>query len=75
MSRDHVVSVRLTATDHARLQARGGRLSDTVRAIIQAAWAPPLPAGESLGHIAPTFVWFDGTANDGQWPDLNTRSN
>lgn len=78
MSRDHVISVRLTDGQHRALAARarlaGCSVSDLIRRLVV---APAVPDGMRIGGgaiacPAPSAItWYDGTPS-GTWPALNT---
>lgn len=72
MTRENIVSIRLTDAERAQLAVLG-RPTDVLREAIRSAFAPPLPVGASVGYTAPRFVWHDGLANGGTWPEENTR--
>lgn len=71
MSRDHVVSVRLTDAERVTLDAMGG-LAAVLRQLLhtyQAAAVPPLHA--VTGNAPYAVTWDDGTFG-AQWPQSKT---
>jgi hypothetical protein len=71
VTRDHIVSIRLTDAERARL-LRLGRPTDVIRRLITEAFSLPLPRGESVGYTPPKVIWYDGTTG-GMWPEAVTR--
>lgn len=75
MTRDHIVSIRLTDEEHAALK-RLGRPSEVLRHVLRESRRPPeqvviIPATTS--PVAPGYVmWMDGTVGQ-SWPQALTR--
>lgn len=75
MTRDRIVSIRLTDQEHAALQ-RLGRPSDVLRRVLREEARPPVQQVTPASTLAPTApgfaMWMDGTVGQ-MWPPMETR--
>lgn len=70
MSRDRIISIRVTDAEYETLRKRGGRVSDIVRRALLTSAPQPLPEGRSVGAEVP--VWWGEFWVGQTYPKLST---